>query len=50
MIAAHWRTPNHREARMDDLNEQFGPIDLYLFDQLLRGRLAPPMRVLDAPA
>ena len=33
---------------MDDLNEQFGPIDIYLFDQLLRGRLAPPMRVLDA--
>ena len=33
---------------MDDLNEQFGSIDIYLFDQLLRGRLQPGMRVLDA--
>jgi len=30
------------------LLEQFGNIDIYLFDQLLRGRLAPGMRVLDA--
>ncbi len=30
------------------LDEQFGPIDIYLFDQLLRGRLAPGMRVFDA--
>lgn len=28
--------------------EQFGDIDIYLFDQLLRGRLVPGMRVLDA--
>jgi tellurite methyltransferase len=28
--------------------EQFGPIDIYLFDQLLRGRIIPGMRVLDA--
>jgi SAM-dependent methyltransferase len=27
---------------------QFGQIDIYLFDQLLRGRLLPGMRVLDA--
>jgi SAM-dependent methyltransferase len=33
---------------MQDLATQFGPIDIYLFDQLLRGRLSPPMRVLDA--
>lgn len=33
---------------MSDLRTQFGPIDIYLFDQLLRGRLTPPMRVLDA--
>jgi tellurite methyltransferase len=26
----------------------FGPIDIYLFDQLLRGRIDPGMRVLDA--
>lgn len=30
------------------LQEQFGGIDIYLFDQLLRGRIAPGMRVLDA--
>ena len=33
---------------MLDLVREFGPIDIYLFDQLLRGRIAPPMRVLDA--
>jgi tellurite methyltransferase len=30
------------------LNEQFGPIDIYLFDQLLRGHIRPGMRILDA--
>jgi ubiquinone/menaquinone biosynthesis C-methylase UbiE len=30
------------------LQEQFGEIDIYLFDQLLRGRIRPGMRVLDA--
>jgi SAM-dependent methyltransferase len=30
------------------LREQFGDIDIYLFDQLLRGRFAPSMSVLDA--
>jgi tellurite methyltransferase len=33
---------------MEDLQAQFGPIDIYLFDQLLRGRITPGMRVLDA--
>src|SRR5580700_6898633 len=33
---------------MSNLQEQFGPIDIYLFDQLLRGRIAPGMRVFDA--
>ena len=33
---------------MTDLQSTFGPIDIYLFDQLLRGRIAPGMRVLDA--
>ncbi len=33
---------------MSDLREQFGEIDIYLFDQVLRGRIAPGMRVLDA--
>jgi hypothetical protein len=30
-----------------DLAEQFGAIDIYLFDQLLRGRIERGMRVLD---
>jgi tellurite methyltransferase len=30
------------------LQELFGSIDIYLFDQLLKGRLVPGMRVLDA--
>jgi len=33
---------------MPTLPEQFGAIDIYLFDQLLRGRIQPGMRVLDA--
>ncbi len=33
---------------MTPLQQQFGPIDIYLFDQILRGRIAPGMRVLDA--
>jgi tellurite methyltransferase len=33
---------------MSNLIEQFGEIDIYLFDQLLRERIAPGMRVLDA--
>ncbi len=32
---------------MGDLQAWFGGIDIYLFDQLLRGRLAPGMRVVD---
>lgn len=33
---------------MPQLQEQFGHIDIYLFDQLLRGHVAPGMRVMDA--
>ena len=33
---------------MSNLHEQFGQIDIYLFDQLLRGRVPPGARVLDA--
>jgi SAM-dependent methyltransferase len=33
---------------MSPLLDEFGPIDIYLFDQLLRGRIAPGTRVLDA--
>ena len=32
----------------DSLQELFGSIDIYLFDQLLKGRFVPGMRVLDA--
>ncbi|HYY55902.1 MAG TPA: class I SAM-dependent methyltransferase [Pyrinomonadaceae bacterium] len=31
-----------------DLREWFGDIDIYLFDQLLKGRFTPGMRILDA--
>ena len=31
-----------------DLRDWFGDIDIYLFDQLLKGRVTPAMRVLDA--
>jgi tellurite methyltransferase len=30
------------------LQQQFGQIDIYLFDQLLRGRIVPGMKVFDA--
>lgn len=30
------------------LQDQFGGIDIYLFDQLLKGRIKPGMRILDA--
>lgn len=33
---------------MLELHEQFGPIDIYLFDQLLRGRITRGMRIFDA--
>ncbi|MDP1568859.1 MAG: class I SAM-dependent methyltransferase [Vicinamibacterales bacterium] len=31
-----------------DLPRLFGSLDIYVFDQILRGRIAPGMRVLDA--
>ena len=33
---------------MNELEAQFGGIDIYLFDQLQRGRIEPGMRILDA--
>ena len=39
----------HRHSSIvNDLRDQFGNIDIYLFDQLLRGRIAPGMCVFDA--
>lgn len=40
--------PSTRADRSLDLAEQFGQIDIYLFDQLLRGRITPGMKVFDA--
>jgi len=31
-----------------DVQEQFGQIDIYVFDQILRGNIGPEMRILDA--
>jgi ubiquinone/menaquinone biosynthesis C-methylase UbiE len=33
---------------MDDVREIFGDIDIYLFDQIQKGRFTPGMRVIDA--
>jgi tellurite methyltransferase len=33
---------------MPTIQEQFGQIDIYLFDQILKGRISPGMRILDA--
>lgn len=33
---------------VSELQARFGQIDIYLFDQLLKGRIAPGMRILDA--
>jgi tellurite methyltransferase len=35
-------------ASLQNLQEWFGSIDIYLFDQLLKGRLTTDMRLLDA--
>ena len=38
---------NPRENALN-IQEQFGQIDIYVFDQILRGNIGPGMRVLDA--
>ena len=43
-----WSSKAGDTSPMPSLQDQFGQIDIYLFDQLLRGRLRPGMRVLDA--
>ena len=42
------RVSYHRKNAMHDLQGEFGQIDIYLFDQLLRGRIMPGMRMFDA--
>src|SRR5580698_8998426 len=45
---------NHSQSRpvwLDmpfNIQEHFGQIDIYVFDQILRGNITPQMRVLDA--
>ena len=39
---------NRMEPAKPSLQNQFGNLDIYVFDQLLRGRIAPGMRVFDA--
>jgi len=41
-------TELQRPAAPMTLQEQFGQIDIYVFDQILRGNIASEMRVLDA--
>jgi SAM-dependent methyltransferase len=36
-----------RIVTTEDLRQKFGDIDIYLFDQLLRGRIRPGLRVVD---
>lgn len=40
--------PPSRPRTPADLRAEFGNIDIYLFDQLLRGRITPGMRLVDA--
>jgi len=41
--------PQNQEKGLGlDLRAWFGDLDIYLFDQLLKGRFKPPMRLLDA--
>ena len=49
------RTPRYHRPMLPgattvsaDLQAEFGGLDIYLFDQLLKGRLAPGMKILDA--
>jgi 2-polyprenyl-3-methyl-5-hydroxy-6-metoxy-1,4-benzoquinol methylase len=39
---------DRRMTSCSNIQEQFGSIDIYLFDQLLKGRITSEMRVLDA--
>jgi tellurite methyltransferase len=41
-------TPPEKQLSALSLQQRFGQIDIYLFDQLLRGRIAPGMTIFDA--
>ncbi len=38
----------NRQGTMSNLREEFGDIDIYLFDQIQKGRFLPEMKILDA--
>ncbi len=40
--------PGSATCGRDELLAHFGQIDIHVFDQILRGRITPQMRVLDA--
>jgi tellurite methyltransferase len=46
-LAAHPQRSRKTWRPLSELERQFGQIDIYLFDQLLRGRIRKGMRVLD---
>jgi tellurite methyltransferase len=46
--AAGYRRMMSTKTSTNKLQEQFGQIDIYLFDQLLKGRITPGMRIVDA--
>src|SRR5215218_4539498 len=48
VLAVNPRISKRISPALCDLERQFGQIDIYLFDQLLRGRIRAGMRVLDA--
>jgi tellurite methyltransferase len=48
VILTHSTSAVPYDRLMLSLQEQFGQIDIYLFDQLLRGRIPPGARILDA--
>ena len=47
-VSSHATDSGDEPRPVASLTEQFGNIDIYLFDQLLRGRITPGMTVLDA--
>ena len=43
-----WKLIDQGHPKIVNLQQYFGNIDIYVFDQILRGRIAPGMRILDA--
>lgn len=43
-----WNLDKGEKGDEMTIQEEFGPIDIYVFDQILRGNIAPGMRVVDA--